>query len=168
MVSLPLAAVGAVLAALLETSVFSEVRPFGVKPDLVFVLAIIAAMVVGVEEGLLWAFLGGLMLDMLSAERPVGSTTLALLLVTGLAVVAARFVPQTRVLLPTLAVFVLAWVYHLVGFALLSTTTGAAMVPDPQTMLLPLALLDAAVGLAVALVARSLWLRYGQQDRLEW
>jgi rod shape-determining protein MreD len=166
-VSLPLAAVGAVLAALLETSVFSELRPFGVKPDVVLVFAIVSAMVVGVEEGLIWAFLGGLMLDMLSVERPVGSTTLALLLVTGMAIVAARFLPQARVIIPTLTVFALAWVYQAVGFALLSATTGVTVLPEPW-QILPVALVDAGLAFAVALVARSLWLRYGQHDRLEW
>jgi rod shape-determining protein MreD len=167
-VSLPLAAAGAVLAALLETSVFSELRPFGVKPDLVFVFAIITAMVVGVEDGLIWAFLGGLMLDLLSAERPIGATTLALLLVTGIAIAVARFLPQTRVLMPTLAVFVLAWVYHFVGFGLLAATTRVSIPPDPGSMILPVSLVDAGLGLIVALVARSLWLRYSQHDRLEW
>jgi D-3-phosphoglycerate dehydrogenase len=37
-------------------------------------------MLMGVEDGLAWAFLGGLMLDMLVPARPLGATTLTLLL----------------------------------------------------------------------------------------
>lgn len=168
MMSLPLAAAGAVLAALLETSVFSDLRPLGQKPDLVLVFAIISAMIIGVEDGLVWAFLGGLMLDMLLPGRPAGVTMLSLLIATGLAIGASRFLPQARVVLPLLAAFFLTWVYHLTGFALVAATTGASSFPEPLTALLPVAVVNAVVALAAALVARWLWLRYGQHDRLEW
>lgn len=168
MVSLPLAAAGAVLAALLETSVFSELRPLGVKPDLVLVFAVISAMIIGVEDGLVWAFLGGLMLDLLQPERPVGATTLSLLICTGIAVLMGRFLPQARVLLPVLAIAALTWLYHLVGFGLIAAITGASSFPDPLASLLPVALSNAFLALVAAVIARRIWLRYGQHDRLEW
>ena len=84
--TLPLAAVGALVAALLETSVLPELQIGGTKPDLVLVLAIVATMIMGVEDGLVWAFLGGLMLDVLVPGRPLVATTFVLLLVVGLAI----------------------------------------------------------------------------------
>ena len=58
--------------------------------------AIAGAMVLGFEEGMVWAFVGGLMLDMLLPERPIGSTTLALLIVSGLALLIARVTDPPR------------------------------------------------------------------------
>ncbi|MDQ3870953.1 MAG: rod shape-determining protein MreD [Chloroflexota bacterium] len=166
--SLPLAAAGAVATALLETSVFSELKIAGVKPDLVFVFAVVSAIVAGVETGLLWAFLGGLMLDMMLPERPVGSTTLVLLLSVGAAVLAARLLPESRVAVPTLAVFVLTWAYQLVTAALLSVTAAALAIPSPLPSILPIAVLNAAIALPAALVARSLAMRRRPHDRLEF
>jgi rod shape-determining protein MreD len=167
-ISLPLAAAGAVIAALLETSVFSDLRPLGVKPDLVFAFAIVTAMAISVEDGLVWAFLGGTLLDILVPERPIGSTALALLVATGLSAVVGRVLPQTRVVLPVVAVFLLTWLYHLLTFAIISATTGASLFDDPLVSLLPVAVVNAVVAFFVALLARWFWLRFGQHDRLEW
>ena len=165
---LPLAAAGAVATALLETSVFSELKIAGAKPDLVFVFAVVSAIVAGLETGLLWAFLGGLMLDMMLPERPVGSTTLVLLLSLGAAVLAARLLPESRVAVPTLAVFLLTWPYQLVTAALLSATAAALAIPSPLPAILPIAVLNGAVALLATLVGRSLALRDRPQDRLEF
>jgi rod shape-determining protein MreD len=165
---LPLAAVGAVVAALIETSVLSDLKVAGAKPDLVLVLAVVSALVFGVEAGLLWAFLGGLMLDMLLPERPVGSTILALLLCVGVALLPARVFHEARIAVSVIAAFVLTWVYHLVGAALLAATTGSQVLPTSIPAILPVAVLNSVLALFVAVIARSLALRYRPHDRLEY
>src|SRR4051812_49924713 len=80
----------ALLAALLETTVLPEIPIVGATPDLVLVVAVTATLVLGIEDGLIAAFLGGLLTDMLVAQRPLGAATLALLLVTGIAAAVAR------------------------------------------------------------------------------
>ena len=86
--SLLVAAVGAVLASLLETSVLPELH---LPIDLVLVFAVTSAMMLSIEEGLTWAFLGGITLDLLVAgTRPLGLTALCLLLTVGGAIVIAR------------------------------------------------------------------------------
>ena len=70
-----LAVMGAIVAALLETSVATFATVGGAKPDLVLVTSLVVVVTVGAEAGFAWAFTGGLTLDMLSAPaRPVGST----------------------------------------------------------------------------------------------
>jgi rod shape-determining protein MreD len=165
---LPLAAVGAVVAALIETSVLSDLKVAGAKPDLVFVLAVVSALVFGVEAGLLWAFLGGLMLDMLLPERPVGSTILALLLCVGVALLPARVLHEARILVSVISAFLLTWVYHLVGAALLAATTGSQVPPSAIPAILPVAVLNSVLAVFVAVIARSLALRYRPHDRLEY
>ena len=83
-------AVGAIIAAVLESSVLTHLQVGGVTPDLVFAVGIAVAMVLGFEAGMTWAFAGGLMLDLFMPERVLGSTTLTLVLVIGLALLVAR------------------------------------------------------------------------------
>ena len=165
---LPLAAVGAVVAALLETSVLSGLAVGGAKPDLVFILAVVSALVVGVESGLLWAFLGGLMLDMLLPERPVGSTILALLLCVGAATLPTRLFREARLVVPVGAVFVLTWLYHLAGAAIVAATTGSQLLTSALAPILPIAVVNSVIALVVAVTERSIVTRYRPYDRLEY
>jgi rod shape-determining protein MreD len=87
--SLVLAAVGAAVAALIQ----STVLPFGAAGagglDLVLVIAIVWTMALGLEGGLVWAFLGGLVIDVL-LMRPLGLTAFIDLLAVGTAWVIGR------------------------------------------------------------------------------
>ena len=80
--TLLLAAVGATVAALFELTVGPYLRVGTAQPHLVLVLGIVVTVAVGLEAGLVWAFVGGLALDVL-AQRPLGSTSFALLLCVG-------------------------------------------------------------------------------------
>ena len=88
--TLPFAALGALIAALIETTVLPELPIAGAQPDLVFTLAVVATMLLSAEDGLVWAFVGGLLIDLLVPARPIGATTLSLLLVVGVAALASR------------------------------------------------------------------------------
>ena len=167
--SLALAAVGAVVAALLETSVAPYLLIGGVKPDVVLICAIVYTVTVGAEGGFIWAFFGGLFLDMLMApSRPVGGTVVALLVATGLAAAAARFLGRSRVATAVGATFALTFVYQAVFAGLLAATEGVFPLPDPLGTILPIALENAIVALPAAAVARWAWLRFGVHDRIEW
>ena len=74
-------AVGAVLAAILESSVLTHLQVGGVAPDLVFAVGVAVAMTLGFESGMTWAFVGGVSLDLLVPGRALGSTALTLVLV---------------------------------------------------------------------------------------
>ena len=80
--TLLLAAVGAVVTALVELTVTPYLRIGSAQPHPVLVLAVIVTIAVGLEAGLVWAFVGGLALDVL-AQRPLGSSAFALLLCVG-------------------------------------------------------------------------------------
>ena len=166
--SIPLAAVGAVVVALLEVSVFPELTIAGVKPDLIFVFAITATTMIGIEVGLTWAFVGGLMLDLLTPDRQLGATSLVLLLLAGAIILVSRYLPQRRVLVATAAVFVLACAFQILEAAVLGATTGLDPMITSLTSILAIALVDAALALPIAAVMRLLWLRYGATERTEW
>lgn len=123
--SLLVAAVGAVLASLLETSVLPELH---LQIDLVLVFAVTSAMLLSIEDGLLWAFLGGITLDLLVAgDRPLGLTALSLLLATGGGIVIARLTQPPRVLVVMVSVLALSYVYHAVLGVLIAATQGLSL-----------------------------------------
>ena len=55
----------------------SRVSVMGARPNLMLLVVLTWAVVRGIDEGLLWAFVGGLMLDLLSGG-PLASIALAL------------------------------------------------------------------------------------------
>jgi rod shape-determining protein MreD len=164
--TLPLAALGALVAALLETSIAPELTIAGAQADLVLALAIAAAMLIGFEDGLVWAFLGGLMLDMLIPGRPIGATTLTLLLVVGLAGLAAR-VPGPRRLLAGVAVFVLTWAFHLLLIGVMAATEGVMLGSFQPLVVLSAAVQNTIVALLAALAFDALGRRVAAA-RADW
>ena len=66
--------------ALLQSVLFARVGLWGARFDLMFLVVLIWAVVRGPDEGLVWGFIGGLLIDMLSGG-PMGATPIALVLV---------------------------------------------------------------------------------------
>ncbi|HEY7598451.1 MAG TPA: hypothetical protein VH741_00890 [Candidatus Limnocylindrales bacterium] len=165
--TLPLAALGALLAALLETSVAPELAIGGAQADLVLALAIAAAMVMGLEDGLVWAFLGGLMLDMLVPGRPIGATTVVLLLAVGVAALAVR-IPAPRRALAVAAVFALTFAFHLALTGVLSATTGLSLSSLDVGVVLVSAVINAIVALPAVIAFTAIERRFGVAERADW
>lgn len=166
--SLPLAAVGAVLAALLESSVLPELTIAGAKPDVVLVMAVVAAMLVGVEEGLTWAFLGGLMLDLIVPERPLGATTVTLVVMIGITIAAVHVAGQSRRLAAVVLVLVLTFVYHALLVVILAATTGLSVTATSVPVIVLSAALNTVLAFIVASLVRSYLMRYAPAERTEW
>ena len=167
--SLAVAIVGAVVAALLETSVAPYLQVGGVTPDLVLITAIVCTETVSAEAGFVWAFAGGLMLDFLLAPaRPAGATIVALLVCVGLAAVAARVVGRNPVVTAIVSVFVLTFVFRLVLAAVLGVTIGGVALSNPLGSLLPVAVENTILAIPLAYGFRLAWIRFGTHDRIEW
>ena len=76
--TLLVAAIAATVTAIVELTITQYLRVGDAQPHLVFVLAVVWTVAVGLDSGLVWAFVGGIALDTLS-QRPLGSTAFALL-----------------------------------------------------------------------------------------
>jgi len=98
---LVLAAVGAAVAALIQSTILPFAVEAGGSLDLVLVVAVVWTMALGLEGGLVWAFLGGLIIDIM-LMRPLGLTAFVDLLAVGAAWVVGRLV--TRPLYPLVVV----------------------------------------------------------------
>ncbi|MGC8634338.1 MAG: rod shape-determining protein MreD [Candidatus Limnocylindrales bacterium] len=164
-----LAVVGSIVAALLDTSVTPFASIGGVRPDIVLVTGVVVAVVIGSETGFVWAFAGGLTLDMLSAPaRPVGSSVVALLIVTGLAALVARVAGRNQAATAIIVTFPLTYVYQFVFGLLVAAALGGVPPASPLQSALPTAIENTVLAVPCALVARWAWLRWGVHDRIEW
>ncbi len=70
--------------ALIQTVLLAQVDWWGARPDLMLLVVLIWSVVRGAEEGMVWGFIGGLVMDLFSGG-PLGATVLALLAVALLA-----------------------------------------------------------------------------------
>lgn len=84
-------------AALLQATLLRSLGPVAVTPNLVLVMVLVRTVKRGVPEGLLWALVGGLALDVLALD-PLGTNGLALVPVVLCGGIARRRVFQSGVL----------------------------------------------------------------------
>jgi rod shape-determining protein MreD len=166
--TLPFAALVAVVAAIIETSVLAELPLAGATADLVLVCATVATLVLGVEDGLLIAFIGGLLVDVSVGDRPLGAATLALLLTLGIAFLAARAIggPGRRLIAIGL-ILILTAVYHVLFAAIMVPTAEAPFAIDPAVVLVA-AVLNALIAIPIAGLFTVIERRFGPTERVDW
>jgi len=161
-----LAALGAAIAAVMEVTVASRIHVADAQPQIVLVIAILLTLVIGFEEGLAWAFVGGLFVDLL-AFRPLGSTIFGLLVVVGLAAAVSPILVRIRFASPLVGVMLFTPV-----FIILSTvTTGLLRPPAPVLRVSNMAaamLANVLFGALVAPLFIAVRRRWEQRERLSW
>lgn len=165
--TLLLAAVGAVLTALLELTVGPYLRIGDASLHPVLILAVVVAIAIGLETGLVWAFVGGLALDVL-AQRPLGSTIFALLLCVGSAYILARSFARLRPIVPVIAVFILSLGYSMILYVVLGALSAPIPTADPIAALFPGAVYDAVLGALIGPLTVAVHDRRVAEDRVDW
>jgi len=161
-------AVGAVVAAILEVSVLAQLQLAGIRPDLVLAVGIGVAMTMGFDAAIVWAFVGGLLLDVMLPERPIGSTTLAMLISVGVALVVARVVESPRLLVIGVTAFGITFLYEALLTAILAFASGVDMGTLSLASWALVALSSGVIAAIAAWVIRSLLLRFGTFERVDW
>lgn len=165
--TLPFAALSALIAAIIETSVLAELPLAGATVDLVLICAAVATVVLGIEDGLVLAFVGGLLIDMLVPARPLGAATLAMLLTLGVAFLVARTVGPGRRLVSIGLVLILTAIYHVL-FALILVATAEAPFALDLTAILVGAVLNALCAIPLAAFFGVIERRFGPAERVDW
>lgn len=165
--TLLLAAVGATGAALFELTVGPYLRIGGAQPHFVLVLGIVLTIAAGLEAGLVWAFVGGLALDVL-AQRPLGSSSFALLLCVGGASILGRLLASIRPIAPVIAVLVLSLLYSMVLFVAFGALGSPLPVSDPVQTVLPSVLYDAVLAVLIGPLAVSIHDHRALKERVDW
>lgn len=94
-----------VTALLLQSTVFSQLRLLGVRPELLYLVTIVIALLEGPNEGAAVGFAGGLTQDFLM-NQPKGITALTLTLLGYAVGMMRQFITSPSPLLPTVVVAV--------------------------------------------------------------
>jgi rod shape-determining protein MreD len=162
-----IAAAIAVVAALAEFTVVPYLKIGDATLDATLVIGVIWTIAGGLEAGLVFAFVGGIALDILG-QRPLGSTAFALLIAVGIASLIGGALTRVRIVAPVVATAVASPVYQLI---LLFATTVLTTAPFSQAALstvLPSTIYDVVVAAILGPLVMAIVLRRQAQERMDW
>jgi hypothetical protein len=117
---------------------------------------------------MVWAFIGGVMLDTLSPERPLGASALASLVCVGVALLVARATEPGRLGIVAVSAFALTFLYQALLLILLALAGGVRITQVQPGTLALIALMNAVIAVVAAWVIRALLLRFGPTERADW
>jgi rod shape-determining protein MreD len=162
------AAIGATVVALIEATLAPRYINFGgVVPHPVVVGGAIWTIAAGIDRGIAWAFVGGLVLDSLIG-RPLGVSAFSLLVAVGVAALVAQPFPRLRIIAPVVAVPVCSFVSSLLILALSAAARPGTSIVDPIGVLIPGVIYDGLIGLFVGPMAIAMHDRRAASERLDW
>jgi rod shape-determining protein MreD len=103
---------------ILQTTAMPHLTILGVKPDLMLLMVISWSLLKGAKEGMIWALVGGIGLDLLSGA-PFGTSTVALVALSWVAGLGELRVFRTHIALPLAATLIATLAYDLFFLVLL-------------------------------------------------
>ncbi len=106
-------ALSLIFFAFMQATVFPNSDLIGIFPDVTLVIILVWSAVRGVRDGLIWAFLVGILLDTLALD-PLGANALALLPVVLLGALSGRAFFQSNLIVPILACVIATFLHALV------------------------------------------------------
>jgi len=162
--TLLVAAIAATVAAIVELTITPYLRVGDAQPHLVFVIAVVWTIAVGLDSGLVWAFVGGLVLDTL-AQRPLGSTAFALLVGVGATAILGRSLARIRPVVAIIATLILSLVYSMTLVILFSVLRPPSTLADPLRIVGPGVLYDVIIAAILGPLAVSIRDRFVDEER---
>jgi rod shape-determining protein MreD len=157
----------AILAGIAHAGLAPAVVVGGVKPNLVLVAVVLVTTSFGFGVGITWAFLAGLVANLLIPE-PLGSIPLALLVVAAIVSGGDRVLGRLVWAYPIIAAFIGSIVADLVSLAALSLVGGSFGTSVPMQLILPAAVLNAATAALLLVPLRVMLLRYRPDEKPAW
>lgn len=119
------------------------------KPNLILVAVVLVTALLGFEQGILWAFVGGLTANLL-VQDPLGTLPLSLLAVSLLVAGGQRVLGRLVWVFPVLAAFAGSVLADLVKLGVYRLVDDPLQIGVPLDLIIPAAFLNAAI-LAVLL-----------------
>lgn len=154
--------------AVLQASLMGHLAVRGIAAGIVLVTVVDWGILRGVDEGMLWAFLGGLCLDVFSGS-PFGTSTVSLVIVASLVSLGQGTFIRTHALLPLATVFAATVLYHLVAmFILESTQHPVDWLGALRGYVLPAALYNALLNIPGFRIVQRLESRVYPMPRANW
>jgi rod shape-determining protein MreD len=154
--------------ALLQSSLMSHLAIRGIIPGLMLITVVNWGILRGMDEGMLWAFIGGLCLDVFSGW-PFGTNTVALVIVASLVSLGESTFMRSHALLPLLTVFAATILFYLVAlFILESTHHPVDWITALRVGVLPAAVYNAVLNIPLFPLTQRLDARVSPTPRAHW
>jgi rod shape-determining protein MreD len=152
---------------LFQTTIAPRITLMGVQPDLVLMAVVSWSLLRGSEEGMLWALIGGITMDIFSTA-PFGISTLALLIVGFLSGLGHRNVFRFQLLVPALAIPLATLLYQSVLLGLLYTLGWRTdFMPTVAGVIFPTMLIN-TLGMPIVYLAVRLLHRRTGREEITW
>jgi cell shape-determining protein MreD len=166
-----LATYTSVLLAILVGIVHAGLAPVlvlgGVKPDIVLVAVVLVTTSFGFSQGIVWAFVAGTVANLLIPE-PLGSVPLALLAVAAMVSAGSMVLGRLVWVYPIGAALAGSMVADFVSLGALAAVGGSLGAGIPFELIVPAAVLNAALTGLLLVPTRILQLRYRPEEKAAW
>jgi len=162
-----IAAAAAVVAALAEFTIVPYLQIGDATLHLVLVFGVVWVIVGGLEAGLVFAFVGGLALDILG-QRPLGSSAFAALIAIGIASLIGGLLSRARIVAPIIATLIASPVYSMLLLLATTALTEAPLSSAALGAVVPSALYDTVLAALVGPLVVAIVLRRREAERVDW
>lgn len=109
-----------IATTILQEGVVTHLDIGPVHPDLVLLVVLNLALIRGMEEGMLWGFIGGIFVDLFSG-LPFGTSSTAYVVIAGLVTFGEGALLKAHILMPMLTAFAATIVYYVVSVFILAS-----------------------------------------------
>ena len=156
-----------VTVAILQSTLVSHFRIWGVFADLPLLVVVSWGLLRGPREGLIWGFIAGVTVDLFSGA-PFGAATFGLMAAGFISGLGQSTVFRSQLLLPLLAVLLATIVYDIL-FMIVVWISGnpVSWLDSLFRLVLPSAVLNAVLTPVVFVIMRWLNTRFGREE-MEW
>jgi rod shape-determining protein MreD len=155
------------IAAILQSTIMPHLAVRGVFADLPVLLVVSWSLIRGAGEGVVWGFVAGLAVDLLSGG-PFGAATLSLTAIGLISGSGKSTALRANVLLPSVVMFLVTIIYSLVFLLVVGITGNRVIWLDSLLQIvLPSAVLNAALTPIVFGIMRWSYRRLSQEE-MEW
>lgn len=158
------------IASLAQAVILPQAVPIAARPNILVLLVVAVCLIEGLYDAIMWAFIGGLMLDLMSGPvLPIGSNALTLVLVALLSSLGQANPFHNRIVVPLVTVFIATIFYNMMIMLLgVILSHPEAIIDNILRVAVPSAILNAI--LMPVVYSSVLWLseRVGRRVRIEW
>jgi rod shape-determining protein MreD len=157
----------AVVVGIVHAGLAPVIEIAGVRPNLALIAVVLVTSQLGFFQGVVWAFVAGLTANLL-VQDPLGSVPLTLLLVSALVAGGDRLLGRMTWLFPILAAFAGSIVADIVSLGVFRLVGEPLRIADPASLILPAAVLNAAIAGLLLYPARVATGRLRPEEKPAW
>lgn len=155
------------MAGIIHAGLAPVIEVAGVRPNLILVAVVLVTALQGFGAGVLWAFAGGLMANLLVPD-PLGTLPLSLLLVAALVAGGDQLLGRLTWVYPVLAGFAGSVAADLVKLGVFRLVDDPLASGIPFELIVPAAFLNAAVVALLLYPARLATRRLVPEEKPAW